>query len=167
MNKATAPAGDRSLTDCIAEGLVAGAAGAVLSGVPSTVHALVTGAPVLDATAAAGELVLSGRRPRWARVVAGGAAHVAISGFWGVVLALALPRRSPRHGVAAGVLGGLAIAALDLGVIGRRVPAIRSLPSGPQIADHVAFGAVVGGVLSLLRAGDRTTVAGGRPARRG
>jgi hypothetical protein len=43
-----------------------------------------------------------------------------------------------------GVLGGLAIAAVDLGVIGRRRPAIRALPLLPQLADHALFGAVVG-----------------------
>jgi hypothetical protein len=43
-----------------------------------------------------------------------------------------------------GAASGLAIAALDLGVIGRRVPAIRRLPLAPQLADHALFGAVVG-----------------------
>ena len=35
-------------------------------------------------------------------------------------------------------------AALDLGVVARRYPAIRALPQGPQWADHLLFGAVVG-----------------------
>jgi hypothetical protein len=58
----------------------------------------------------------------------------------------------PRRGaVAWGVAAGLAVAALDLGVVARRVPRfapIRRLPLGPQIADHVAFGAIVGAVLA-------------------
>jgi hypothetical protein len=57
------------------------------------------------------------------------------------VLARLLPR---RHAAVWGAVAGLAIAALDLGVVGRRVPAIRELPQGPQWADHVAFGALVG-----------------------
>jgi hypothetical protein len=38
----------------------------------------------------------------------------------------------------------VAIAALDLGFIGRRLPAIRWLAIAPQVADHLAFGMVVG-----------------------
>jgi hypothetical protein len=47
-----------------------------------------------------------------------------------------------------GAVAGAAIAALDLGVVGRRVPAIAELPSAPQVADHVVFGAVVGALLT-------------------
>jgi hypothetical protein len=37
---------------------------------------------------------------------------------------------------------------LDLGAVGRRYPRIRNLPVAPQLADHVAFGLVVGSVLA-------------------
>jgi hypothetical protein len=49
-----------------------------------------------------------------------------------------------RNRTAWGAAGGLAIAALDLGVVGRRFPAGRRLPLVPQLADHALFGAVVG-----------------------
>jgi hypothetical protein len=49
--------------------------------------------------------------------------------------------------VVGGAACGLAIATLDLGVLGRRFPEVRSLPLWPQIADHAAFGAVVGWAL--------------------
>jgi hypothetical protein len=52
-----------------------------------------------------------------------------------------------------GVLGGLAIAALDLGLIGRRLPRIRRLPQPRQWADHAAYGAAVGAVLARRRRG--------------
>jgi len=81
-------------------------------------------------------------------VVAGGAAHVAISLGWGVVLSAALPR---RHTVIAGAVAGVAIAALDLGVVGRRLPAIRALDWRPQLLDHLAYGAIVGAVLTRRR----------------
>jgi hypothetical protein len=61
--------------------------------------------------------------------------------FWAAVLGRTLP---PRHRVAWGALGGLAITALDLGVLGRRSAAIRRLPLVPQLADHTLFGAIVG-----------------------
>lgn len=112
------------------EGLVAGALAGLVSGVPSTVWAR---QPV-EAVRAAGTLLGRPSIPR------GVLAHVAISAWWGVVLAWLLPR---RPSVMAGATAGLAIAALDLGIIGRRFPRIRALRRGPQIADHVAYGVTV------------------------
>ena len=42
-------------------------------------------------------------------------------------------------------------AAFDLGVVGRRYPRIRALRQAPQVADHIAYGAVVGAVLAARR----------------
>jgi len=74
--------------------------------------------------------------------------HLALSLGWAQVLAALVPRRRPLLG---SVVGGLAIAALDLGVVGRRFPRIRALPQPPQWLDHVAYGATVGAVLRALR----------------
>jgi hypothetical protein len=126
-------------------GLRAGAVAAVLSGAPSTVHALATGRSPFDAVQAAGTLVIADDAPPSARAAAGVAAHGAISLGWGVVLAAVLPR---RRTVVWGALAGLVVAGLDLGVLGRRWPRIRALPLVPQVADHVAFGALVGAVVS-------------------
>jgi hypothetical protein len=126
-------------------GLRAGAVAAVLSGAPSTVHALATGRSPLDAVQAAGTLLLPHDAPPIARAAAGLVAHGAISLGWGVVLAAVLPR---RRTVVWGALAGLVIAGIDLGVLGRRWPRIRALPLGPQVADHAAFGALVGAVVS-------------------
>jgi hypothetical protein len=126
-------------------GLRAGAVAGVLSGAPSTVHALATGRSPFDAVQAAGTLLLPDDAPPSARAAAGVLAHGAISLGWGVVLAAVLPR---RRTVVWGALGGLAIAGLDLGVLARRWPRIRALPTAPQVADHVAFGALVGAVVS-------------------
>jgi hypothetical protein len=126
-------------------GLRAGAVAAVLSGAPSTVHALATGRSPLDAVQAAGTLLLPNDAPPIARAAAGLVAHGAISLGWGVVLAAVLPR---RRTVVWGALAGLVIAGIDLGVLGRRWPRIRALPLGPQVADHAAFGALVGAVVS-------------------
>jgi hypothetical protein len=130
-------------------GLRAGAVAAALSGTPSTVHALATGRSPLDAVRAAGTLVLADDAPPRDLFVAGVAAHSAISLAWGVALAQLLPRRRP---VLWGALAGLVIAGIDLGVFSRRRRRIRSLPLLPQIADHVAYGALVGVVLSRTRA---------------
>jgi hypothetical protein len=132
-------------TSLLRVGLRAGAVAGVLSGAPSTAHALATGRSPVDSVRAAGTLLLPDERGLGALSAAGVVAHGAISLGWGVVLAAALPR---RHAVAWGALAGLAIAGLDLGVLARRWPRIRALPTAPQVADHVAYGALVGLVLS-------------------
>ena len=65
------------------------------------------------------------------------------------MLARVLP---PRGTVPLGSLASLASAALDLGVVGRRFPRIRALPTWPQVADHLVYGATVGAVLAHRRA---------------
>jgi hypothetical protein len=108
----------------------------VLSGAPSTVHALLTGRDAMAATRAAGTLLGRASAPR------GVVAHVGVSAVWTLVLH-AVDRRRPLDATAS-ALAGLAIAALDLEVVGRGFPAIRALPRWPQWADHVAFGLLVG-----------------------
>ena len=51
-------------------------------------------------------------------------------------------------GLLDGAVAGLVIAAFDLGVVGRRYPAIKALPAIPQCGDHMAFGALVAASLS-------------------
>jgi hypothetical protein len=136
----------------LGDALVAGLAGAVLAGVPSTAWSLAQGGDVLDGARAAGAIVLGRERRTGALLAAAVPVHLALSFGWAAVLAAVLPRRAePAWGAAAGV----AIAALDLGVIGRRSPAIRALPQGPQWADHVAYGLAVGVALRLRRSRSR------------
>ena len=117
---------------------------ATLSGAPSTVHALVRGRSPLEAALAAGAIVVGADRPAAVRLAAAVPVHLALSLGWTLALDRVLPA---RRGAAWGALAGLGIAALDLGVVGRRIPAIRALPPGPQVADHVAFGAIAGAAL--------------------
>ena len=128
------------------DALAAGAWAAVLSGVPSTLHALATGRDPLEATKAAGSILLPGERRTLPLVAAAVPVHLALSLGWALVLAR-LGVRGPLRGAAA----GLAIAALDLGVAGRAVPRVRALPLGPQLLDHAAFGAIVGVRLARRR----------------
>ncbi len=150
----------------VVDGLVAGAVAGVVSGLPSTVAAVRQGTGLLTATRAAGTLL---GRPTAGR---GAAAHVALSLGWGVVLSGLRPHRGAVGDVAdrppvdapadvaagrgtdlvagalAGVVAGAAIAAVDLVMVGRRIPAIRRLPQRSQWLDHLLFGAVVGVVLA-------------------
>ena len=115
---------------------------ATLSGIPSTAHALATGRDPLEAAYAAGTILLP-RETDPARLLAAGvAAHLGISLGWTAVLDRTGVRAAP-----AGALAGLAIAALDLGLVGRRLPRIRALPLAPQLADHAAFGAIAARLL--------------------
>lgn len=125
--------------------LVSAAVGGTIGAMPSTLAALVSGRDPLEATLAAGSILLprEHRRPRL--VAAALPVHAALSVFWAAVLERALPRRGT---VAWGAGAGVAIAALDLLVIGRRFARVRALPFGPQLADHVAYGAAVGFVLA-------------------
>lgn len=121
--------------------MTAAAVAAVVSGAPSTIHALARGANLLDATRAAGTAL---GRPSIVRGLAG---HVAVSLGWAAVLGR-LPRRDgPAAAAATGAAAGAAIAALDLGLLTRRLPAVRALPKAPQVADHLAYGAAVALVL--------------------
>ena len=126
------------------DALVAGGVGAVASGAPSTAHAIFTHQSPIEASLAAGTL-LFGDEQRASRLLpAAAVAHTALSLGWALVLAAVLPR---RQRMAWAVAAGLAIAALDLGVVGRRYPRIRVLPLAPQIADHVAYSVAVAVVL--------------------
>jgi hypothetical protein len=130
------------------DALAAGLAGAVCSSLPSTAWALLRGDDVLEGARAVGVIVLPHERRTPVLLIAAGTVHVAVSVAWSAAMAAVLPcRREPAWGVA----GALAIAALDLGVIGRRIPAIRALPQGRQWADHVAYGLTVGLMLRARR----------------
>lgn len=122
---------------------------AAVSAVPSTAHALATGRDPLEATKAAGAILVGENAPAAVRIVAAVPVHLALSLVWGRILERSLPR---RRRALWGAAAGVAIAALDLGVAGRRLPAMRRLPLLPQLADHVLFGATVG-LLSRGRPG--------------
>jgi hypothetical protein len=130
------------------DGLAAGTVAAVLSGAPSTLHALATRTSPLEATLAAGTLLAPRAQRPVVLALAAVPAHIALSLGWALLLARVLPR---RHTVAWATAAGLAIAVLDLGVVGRRYPRIRALALLPQVLDHVAYGATVGAVLSARR----------------
>ena len=118
----------------------------MLSGAPSTVHALATGRDPLEATKAAGAILLPRSTRALPLVLAAVPVHLALSLGWALVL-----DRLGARGTARGAAAGLGIAALDLGVFGRRLPRVRALPVVPQILDHLAYGVVVGAVLERRR----------------
>lgn len=136
----------------------AGLWAAALSGVPSTAWAAARRTDPLAATRAAGTMLLPGDSRPSRLLPTAAAAHLALSLGWTAVLDAALQRRSaasPGTAAGAGALAGLGIAVLDLGLAhatrGPRLAAVRALPVGPQIADHVAFGIIAAVCLTRPR----------------
>lgn len=119
----------------------------VFSGLPSTLHALATGADVLEATRAAGAMLLPRATDTVTLFAAAAIVHPAVSLFWTLVFAMLLPR---RHVTLGATIGAAAVALLDLRVIAPMLfPAVAALPFWPQFADHLAWGALLGGTLQL------------------
>jgi hypothetical protein len=121
---------------------------------PSTAHLILTGGNLFEVGLAAGALLLPHEKRASRLVPAGFVAHGALSLGWALVLAASLP---PRRTIAWSLAGGLAITALDMGVIGQRVMGRRysrfaALPLVPQVLDHLAFAGTVGYVVSRRRA---------------
>lgn len=125
------------------DALAAGGWAAVLGGAPSTLWALATGRDPLEATRAAGSLLLPRETRTLPLLAAAVPVHLALSLGWALVL-----DRARVRGAVPGAAAGLAIAAVDLGVVGRRFPRIRALPAAPQVADHVLYGTIVGAALA-------------------
>ena len=122
-------------------------AATVLSGIPSTLYAFATGGDLLEATRAAGAMLLPKETSTVRLFAAAAVVHPLVSAFWALVLAVTLPK---RHVLLASVLASVAIALLDLLVIAPAFfRAVAALEFWPQLADHVAWGVCFGGVLAL------------------
>lgn len=129
---------ERRLTDLAAAWIAA----SLLSGIPSTMHALLTRRDPFEATRAAGAMLTSVEAP-WPRLLgAASVVHGTVSLFWAALLWRALPR---AHILPAATVAALAIGLLDLRVIApRRFPEVAALPFWPQMADHAMWGACLG-----------------------
>lgn len=114
----------------------------MLSGIPSTLYALATGADPMEATRAAG--AMAGRPDS---IAAAALVHASVSFFWAAVLWFTNLRTLPRALVASA-----AIAVLDLRIIAPAFfPDVAALAFWPQFADHLAWGACYSVGLSLAR----------------
>ena len=129
----------RSHHALFSDALRAGIPAALLSGLPSTIHALSTKRDPLEPTVAAGSILLPREQRRGRLLLAAVPVHLALSAAWVLAIAAGAPRRNT---LMEGSIAGLVIAALDLGVIGTRFPRIRALQPLPQIVDHLVFGIV-------------------------
>ena len=118
----------------------------MFSGLPSTLHALFTGADPLEATRAAGAMLVPAATNA-TLIAAAMLVHPSVSLFWTAVFGWLLPR---RHLALWAVAGSAAVALFDLRVIAPLVfPSVAALPFWPQFADHLMWGALLGGTLQL------------------
>ena len=136
------------------DALVAGGSAALLSGIPSTLYAWVNGGHVMEATRAAGAMLIPAASTDRELFGAAALVHAGVSLFWTLVLVPLLPH---RHTAIWAIVALACIAILDLRVIGRLFPEILALSFWPQFADHIALGAALGSVLEYRRKGRRTS----------
>jgi hypothetical protein len=126
--------------DLLAAWLVA----TVFSGAPSTLYALAAGGDPWEATFAAGRMLVDSQSPG-VLFAAAAVVHPVVSAFWTGVAAFALP---PRRTAAWAVAFALAVGLLDLLLIAPRwFPEVAALAFWPQMADHLTWGACLGGTL--------------------
>ncbi len=105
----------------------------LLSGIPSTLYAFLTGADPLEATRAAGAMI---SRPD--SIAAAALVHASVSLFWALLLGLVLPYRNTTLWA---LLASAAIALLDLKMIAPIFfPEVAALDFWPQFADHLMWG---------------------------
>ncbi len=117
-----------------------------LSGLPSTLHALVTGGDVTEATRAAGAMLVSRDSSLPQLVAAAAIVHSTISLFWVALLTLVLPRRRTLRWA---LIASALIAVVDLRIIAPTMfHDVARLPYWPQFADHLMWGACVGVTLA-------------------
>jgi hypothetical protein len=121
------------------------AAATLFSGIPSTAWSLLTGGDPLEAARAAGAMLMPSETDTTRLLLAAAVVHSLVSLFWAAVVVLLLPR---RRVVLWASLAALAIGVLDLRVLAPAFfPAVAALDYWPQMADHLAWGLLLGAML--------------------
>lgn len=119
----------------------------LLSGIPSTVYALITGADAMDPPRAAAAMLLRSESEGWRLFAAATLVHCVVSLFWAIVLWRLLPA---RHTLVWALAASFAIALIDLRLIAPAFfPEVAALDFWPQVADHLMWGACYGMGLAL------------------
>ena len=101
-----------------------------------------TGGDALEATRAAGAMLLPAEKTTWKLIAAAAVVHPLVSLFWAVILWRLLPRRATLEWA---ILAAVLIGLLDLRIIAPAFfPAVAALDFWPQMAHHLAWGALFG-----------------------
>lgn len=122
-------------------------AATIFSGAPSTIYAFLTGGDPLEATWAAGSMLVPAGTSPLGLFAAAALVHSTVSLFWTLVFGFMLPH---RHTALWAVLGSAAVALLDLRVIAPIFfPSLSALAFWPQFVDHLMWGACLGLTLQV------------------
>ena len=101
----------------------------------------------MEATRAAGAMLISPLASDLALFSAAALVHCTVSLFWAAILVWLLPR---KRVVLESLIAAALIALLDLRIIGPLFPQVYALPFWPQFADHLAWGASFGTALRWI-----------------
>ena len=103
------------------------------------------GADPLEATRAAGAMLVSPSARPGLLFAAAALVHLSISLFWTVVVGITVPR---RFVVSGSIAAAAVIACIDLLLVAPHFfPAVAALAFWPQFADHLLWGFLVGATL--------------------
>ena len=118
---------------------------AFLSGIPSTALAYFTGKDMLEATRAAGEMLVAADSSPLQLAMAATAVHGSLTIFWGSVLTLYVPR---KHAISCSCIAMILVGIFNLCVVAPRFfPSVAALQFWPQMMDHANLGLCYGIVL--------------------
>jgi len=124
--------------------IAAGIIGILLSSIPSTIYYRVTSQNILEPFLSIG-LIFIDLSHFYLLILISAALHFLISLFWSMVLKFIIPNKKQ---LLFGMFTGIAIALIDLIIIGSHIPGIANLEFFPLLADHVLWGIIVTGIYS-------------------
>jgi hypothetical protein len=142
--------------NCLQDGLIAGVAAGLFGGLPST---LALSIEDLDRSIRAIAHLIPGNRrlrSRWSRRVAGAVTHMGLSAGFAVLYSCGMRRRLPVPSLAAAVLYGAALWAINIKILAPQ--ALREEDRSLAFADHLGYGLVL--ELALRKLADRRRTAG-------
>jgi hypothetical protein len=114
---------------------------------PSTLYAFASGSDPLEATRAAGAMLVPVASDTPTLVAAAALVHPAVSLFWTAVFGCLLPRRFLAPWA---IVGAAGVALLDLRLVAPLLfPGVAALAFWPQFADHLMWGALLGTTLQI------------------
>ena len=118
---------------------------AFLSGIPSTALAYFTGKDMMEATRAAGAMLIAPDSSTSSLVLAATVVHGTLTFFWASILTLFVPR---EHAVSYSCIVMILVGIVNLCIIAPLFfPSVVALSFWPQMMDHAALGFCFGIVL--------------------
>jgi hypothetical protein len=117
----------------------------IFGGIPSTLLAYFTGKDILEATHAAGAMLIAADSSSTQLFMAATLVHGSLTFFWATVLTLCVPR---KHAVSCSCILMILVGFFNLSIIAPHFfPSVAALQFWPQMMDHAALGFCYGAIL--------------------